>query len=71
MYADGKGWPLRAVEVELSAGTRDDGWAVKRSIRLEGELTDEQRSKLLEIANKCPVHKTLTGRIEIESALVV
>ena len=69
MYADRKGWPLEAVNVELSAGKRDDAWAVKRSIRLEGDLTEEQRGKLLEIANKCPVHKTLTGKIEIESTL--
>jgi len=70
LYADRKGWPLEAVHVELTAGKRDDAWAVKRSIRLEGDLTEEQRTRLLEIANKCPVHKTLTGKIEIDSALV-
>jgi putative redox protein len=69
MYADRKGWPLTAVEVELEADTQGGAWVVKRSIRIEGELTAEQRARLLEIAEKCPVHKTLTGEIRIESAV--
>lgn len=70
MYADRKTWPLKAVRVDVSIHKQDDGYRLNRSIRLEGDLTDEQRTRLLEIANKCPVHKMLTGKIEIESALV-
>jgi putative redox protein len=70
MYADKKGWPLTAVEVELGAAKQEGAWVVKRSIRLEGALTEEQRARLLDIAEKCPVHKTLTGEIRIESGLV-
>jgi putative redox protein len=70
MYADRKAWPLTAVNVDLSIHKVDDGYRLTRSIKLEGELTEEQRTRLLDIANKCPVHKMLTGKIEIESALV-
>ncbi|UQA59276.1 OsmC family protein [Polyangium aurulentum] len=69
MYADRKGWPLSAVEVELVAAKKEDAWVVERLIRLEGELTEEQRGRLLEIAEKCPVHKTLTGEIRIETGV--
>jgi uncharacterized OsmC-like protein/pimeloyl-ACP methyl ester carboxylesterase len=40
-----------------------------RTIRLEGELRDEQRQRLLEIAERCPVHRTLEGEIEIKTLL--
>jgi putative redox protein len=70
MYADRKAWPLTAVQVDLSMHKQFDGYRLTRSIRLDGDLSDEQRTRLLDIANKCPVHKMLTGKIEIESALV-
>lgn len=70
MYADRKSWPLTAVRVDLSIQKQDDGYRLSRSIRLEGELSEEQRTRLLDIANKCPVHKMLTGKIEIDSKLV-
>ena len=41
-----------------------------REITLTGPLDEETRAKLLDIANKCPVHKTLTGEIKIRTALV-
>jgi uncharacterized OsmC-like protein len=64
MYADRKGWPLEKVSVRLTHHREDDmGNAVidiiTRDITLEGNLDAEQRARLLEIANKCPVHKTL------------
>jgi putative redox protein len=69
MYARRKGWPLRHVSVDVShdkvhaqdANSRSDAKADKftRVVRLEGDLTDEQRARLLEIADKCPVHRTL------------
>lgn len=42
---------------------------IEMEILLEGELSDEQRRRLLEIADKCPVHRTLTSEIRIESRL--
>ncbi len=69
IYAERKGWPLAAAEVHLAQAKEGDVHVIRRDIRLEGDLTDEQRQKLLEIANKCPVHKTLTGQIRVDSAL--
>jgi putative redox protein len=68
MYARRKGWPLSSVSVDIShakehaADAADPGAKVDhfdRTIRLEGDLSDEQRERLLEIADKCPVHRTL------------
>jgi len=64
MYAERKELPLRNVSVELSHhkvevdGVKRD--CIERRITLEGELSPEQRQRLLEIANKCPVHKALS-----------
>jgi putative redox protein len=69
MYADRKAWPLRACVVHVEGDKQPDVFTIKRTIRLEGELSQEQRDRLLEIATKCPVHKTLSGTIKIESAL--
>jgi putative redox protein len=70
MYADRKGWLLKSVEARVSAARENDVFVIRRQIRLDGELDSEQRTRLLEIANKCPVHKTLSGTIRIESALI-
>ncbi|MCC6645073.1 MAG: OsmC family protein [Polyangiaceae bacterium] len=69
MVAERRGWPLEAVEVRLSA-TRGEAFAIRRDVTLTGPLSDEQRQSLLAIANKCPVHKALSGPITIETALV-
>lgn len=68
MYARRKGWPLEHISVDVShdrVHAQDAGGAhapletFTRVITLEGKLNDAQRTKLLEIADKCPVHKTL------------
>lgn len=68
LYAERKGWPLEKVDVALAA-TRGETFVISRRIRLHGPLTAEQKLRLLEIANKCPVHKTLSGPIVIESTI--
>ena len=42
---------------------------IEREITVAGELTEEQRTKLLDISNKCPVHRTLTSEINIRTTL--
>ncbi|EKE79854.1 bifunctional alpha/beta hydrolase/OsmC family protein [Idiomarina xiamenensis] len=71
MYARHKQLPLDHVNVELSHQRNDDGsQQIKRQIELRGALTDDQRQRLLEIANKCPVHRTLTGQLAINTELL-
>nr|WP_049621001.1 OsmC family protein [Frateuria defendens] len=74
MYAARKKWPLAGVEVELKFNP--DGppaggaSAISRRITLHGALSAEQRERLLQVANACPIHKVLTGEIRIASTLV-
>jgi len=81
MYARRKGWSLEHVEVAVSHNkihARDcadcpDGIAMadifNRSIRLDGPLDVGQRARLMEIADRCPVHRTLEGTIRIRTEL--
>ena len=82
LYARRKQWPLEGVEVRLrhdkihaadcaecetTEGRLD---RIERDIVLAGGLDGEQRARLLEIAGKCPVHRTLISEISIVSRLV-
>lgn len=72
MYAARKQWPLTGVGVELrfnSDGTPAAGNDIARAITLQGSLTEEQRERLLQIANLCPIHKVLTGEVRIATRL--
>jgi len=81
MYADRKQWPLEHVEVTLRHqrvhADDCDGCAdrnskieqIQRQVRLAGQLDDDQRQRLLEIADKCPVHRTLTGDTRVATSL--
>lgn len=81
MYADRKKWPLENVHVTLqhskihaddcAACENDDRKIdfISRQIRFDGSLEDGQRQRLLEIADKCPVHRTLTSKTRIETKL--
>ncbi|WP_209596824.1 bifunctional alpha/beta hydrolase/OsmC family protein [Ruegeria sp. HKCCSP351] len=80
MYARRKGWPLTNVSVDVchdkvhaqDAGLVNDGKVdqFRRKIRLSGPLDQEQRQRLLEIADKCPVHRTLEGSAHITTELL-
>ncbi len=72
MYAGRKQWPLTHVDVDLQLnpeGKPADGNQITRTITLHGGLDEEQRTRLLQIANACPVHKLLEGKVEIPSSL--
>ncbi len=81
MYANRKGWPLDGVQVtlrhsrihaedcahcETTTGSIDH---IDRDIELAGALDDSQRQRLLQIAEHCPVHQTLTSEIAIATSL--
>jgi uncharacterized OsmC-like protein len=81
LYARRKQWPLEGVEVRLSHHrdyARDCAECdekpvqvdqIERRIALRGPLDEAQRARLLEIAQKCPVHRTLTGTIRVDDRL--
>ncbi|WP_163849652.1 bifunctional alpha/beta hydrolase/OsmC family protein [Pseudooceanicola aestuarii] len=80
MYARRKGWPLDHVQVDVThdkvhaqdaaPGHASRADSFTRLIRFEGALDAEQRAKLLEIADKCPVHRTLEQSSHIQTRLV-
>jgi putative redox protein len=82
MYARQKKWPLEKVSVRLkhdkiyaadcaACETKEGKISqIDRQIHLEGPLSDEQRQRLLAIADKCPVHNTLVSEIVIPTRLV-
>jgi putative redox protein len=82
MYADRKGIPLAGTTVRLRherVHTKDCENCetekrmlsrISREIHLEGDLDDEQRARLMEIADRCPVHRTLTSEISISTVAV-
>jgi putative redox protein len=71
MYAQRKGWPLDEVRVTLTLQQEGEGTGIDRQIILTGDLSDEQRERLLQIAKACPVHKILTNPISIRTGLAV
>ena len=82
LYARRKQWPLQSVTVKLrhskvhaedcancetKVGLLD---RIEREITLVGQLSEEQKTRLMDIADKCPVHRTLTSEIAIDTRLV-
>ncbi len=70
MYADRKVWDLQKVNVEIEIIETEGKTTFQRKLHLGGNLDVEQRKRLLEIANACPVHKILTHPIEINTQLI-
>jgi uncharacterized OsmC-like protein len=82
MYARRKAWPLKRVRVRLA---HSKIWAedsahcdtqegrvdrIERQIEFEGDLSPDQRARLLEIAEKCPVHRTLESKVDIVTRML-
>jgi putative redox protein len=65
MYADRKGWEIGEVVVDVDYEPAQRGSPTKfaMSVRLPKELPEEQRERLMQIAAKCPVHRTLEGEV--------
>jgi uncharacterized OsmC-like protein len=82
MYADRKGWPLESVTVRLSQDrihAKDCGECeteegridrIGREIELGGPLDEKQRRRLMEVADMCPVHRTLKREVLVENSLL-
>lgn len=65
MYAKRKGLPLDDIDVRIEHSKVDQAYVLTRRIAYIGNLSAEQRDMLTAVANKCPVHKTLSGEIRI------
>ncbi|WP_038140149.1 OsmC family protein [Thiothrix lacustris] len=71
MYAERKKWPVENVIVTLRHSRDAKKQSMfERDIKIVGELTDDQRERLLDIADRCPVHKTLSNGVTILSKLI-
>ncbi len=72
MYADRKGWDLDEVKIDVKLDWNKDEnkTTITRHLQLIGTLDEEQRARLLSIADKCPVHEILTHPIAIATDLV-
>ncbi|MDX1278340.1 OsmC family protein [Oceanihabitans sediminis] len=72
MYADRKEWELKEAKVNVSFKRNIKTHEIKfrKEIELFGNLTDEQREKLLEMGKKCPIEKILKGDITVDSKLL-
>tara|TARA_R110002072_G_scaffold42064_10_gene117882 strand:+ start:10861 stop:11103 length:243 start_codon:yes stop_codon:yes gene_type:complete len=80
MYADRKGWPLTGVSVNLSQDrihaedcpdcemASGPVLRITKRLELQGDLDEEQRSRLMEIADRCPVQRSLLSEIQIRTA---
>lgn len=70
MYAERKGWHLEQVVVDLTYESHDGAAMITAHLTLTGDLNDEQRERLREISDRCPVHKLLTNPVQIQTQLV-
>ena len=83
MYARRKGWDVADISVHLThdrVHAKDsEEWegetgrveVIRREISIRGEISEEQRERLLQIAQRCPVHKTLTASPKVVDSIIV
>ena len=71
MYAERKGWDIGdiSVEVDYEPAQRGSPTRFVMDVRMPKELPDEQRERLMQIAAKCPVHRTLEGEVMFEERI--
>jgi len=73
LYAHRKGWPLEDVRVEIVRDDRDEDtgtYRLVRRINLVGHLDEAQRARLMEIAERCPIHRLMHAKIEVTTSAV-
>lgn len=73
MYALRKGWDLQAAEIRVRRAPAEDSHVphvLEKELTVSGDLDDAQKARLLEIADKCPVHRLLTGAVTVTSRII-
>jgi putative redox protein len=69
MYAERKGWSVERVSVQVESQTVERQTVILAHLTLEGDLTEEQRQRLREIGDRCPVHRLLSASTPIQTVL--
>ena len=69
MYANPKQWKVEEINVVVTLERIDNKTIFTREITVKGDIDEEQRTRLLQIAKACPVSKTLHGEIEVNSKI--
>jgi putative redox protein len=69
MYSNRKNMDVKQIEVTVSNGPTTDKTVYQTDIKITGNISDEDRERLIQIAKKCPVHKILTNPIQVEHTL--
>lgn len=69
MYANRKGWPVEHLSVDVTTQKEDGKNVFKRALTITGDLDEAQKERLLQIADKCPVHKALAHEADILTVL--
>ena len=69
MYADRKNMNVEQIRVLVSSSQLNDVTIIRRQIEIKGEIDEVQRTRMLQIANACPVHKILSNPIQIDTSL--
>ena len=70
MYAERKGWALESVSVDLRYENQENGYRIYADLTVEGDLDEQQRERLREISDRCPVQRLLSEPVHIETHLV-
>ena len=69
MYANRKGFEIEQIMVEVRSEETEGKTIFHRNVFVKGSITNEQREKLMKIANACPIHKALTNPIEVSTTI--
>jgi putative redox protein len=69
MYADRKQWPVTGINATVTLERTETNTVFTRHIFIDGDISEEQRERMLQVASSCPVSKTLKGAITISSSI--
>jgi putative redox protein len=69
MYARRKGWALDGVQIDAGFDPNEGRRLIRMTLSCNGDLTPDQRARLLQIANACPVHKALTTGVMVDTRM--
>lgn len=70
VYCKQKGWVMKNIHVEVELLEEEGKTTFKRTVKFEGDISDEQRTRLTNVANACPIHKILTHTIAVDTTII-